>query len=155
VDREILLEKVREEAEAEKQRAINVCEKFERQNGRKPAGKEKNEIKGNVARMISVVLDKKTGRFYSATSGYAPSRDSFHSLLRERMLNLDNELGRAPETCAEVQASDKALILRSDAQISDLMIATILTGDGSPQTRCENCKITLNGADVITDQMEE
>ncbi len=90
-----------------------------------------------------------------ATSGYAPSRDTFNSLLRKRMLNLDNELGRVPETCAEVQASNKALNSRSDAQISDLIIATVLTGDGTPQIRCENCKVTLNGALVITDEMEE
>jgi hypothetical protein len=144
VDREILLEKVRE-----------ACEEFERQNGRKPSKREKNKINGFPARMTSLAFDKKVNKFYTATSGRAPSRESFNSLLKERMPNPSLESGRDPESCAEVQAANKALNNRPDAQISDLIIATILTGDGAPQIRCENCKVTLRDALVITDEMAE
>jgi len=155
VDREILLEKVREAAKAEKQRAIDECEKFERQYGRKPSKKEKNKINGLPARMTSLVFDKKADKFYTATSGRAPSRESFNSLLKERMPNPSLESGRDPESCAEVQAADKALNCRDNARISDLIIATVLTGDETPQVRCENCKVTLREALVITDEMAE
>lgn len=161
-DRAKLFEKAREAAKAEYQRAEDVCKEFERKNGRNPSNEEKKQIQGRSARMVSVVMDMKTDSVYTATSGRQPPRESFHALLRERMpdpgLEPKNNLEaarRPPQACAEVQAADKALKSRVDAQISDLMIATVLTGNGSPQVRCENCKVTLRDAVVITDEMAE
>jgi len=162
MDKETLLKKAREAAKAERQRSENVCKEFKREKGRTPSNNEKNQIQGRYARMVSVVMDMKTDSVYTATSGRQLPRESFHALLRERMpdpgLEPKNNLEaarRPPQACAEVQAADKALKSRADAQISDLMIATVLTGNGSPQVRCENCKITLKDAIVITDEMAE
>ncbi len=157
-----MLEKAREAAKTERQRAKNVCKEFERNYGRKPSNNEKKQIKGRSERMVSVVVDMKTDIVYTATSGRHPSRKSFHALLREKMpdpglepINNLEATRRPPEACAEVQAADKALKSRSDAQISDLIIATVLVCDESPQVRCENCKVTLRDAIVITDEMAE
>jgi hypothetical protein len=162
VDKETLLKKAREAAKGERQRAENVCKEFERKKGRRPSLSDKKQIRGYVARMVSVVADMKTDSVFAATSGRPPSKENFHVLLRERMpdpgLEPKNNLEaarRPPQACAEVQAADKALKSRADAQISDLMIATVQSGNGRPQVRCENCKVTLSGATVITDEMAE
>ncbi len=162
MDKEQLLGKARQAAEAECQRAEKACKDFERKNGRKPSNEEKKQIQGRPARMVSVVADMKTDIVYTATSGRHPPKESFHPLLVERMpdpgLEPKNNLEatrRPPQACAEVQAADKALKSRADAQISDLMIATVQSGNGRPQVRCENCRVTLREAVVITDQMAE
>lgn len=162
MDRELLLKRAKDSAKTECQRAKAACEEFERENGRKPFNKERTQINGRSARMISVVVDMKTNREYVETSGRAPSIEKFHALLRERMpkpglepVNNLEATRRHPKECAEVQAANQALHARVDAQISDLMIATLMTEDETPHMRCENCKVTLAGAIVITDEMAE
>jgi hypothetical protein len=64
VKKELLLEKAKEAAKAECQRAVNVCRQFECKHGRKPSNEEKKQIQGRPARMVPVAADMKTGIVY-------------------------------------------------------------------------------------------
>jgi hypothetical protein len=149
---EELIKKAIEAAETEKERAKRVEEGFEWLNGRKPSKKERVIINAKAAWAVSVVYDKKTGKVFTDISGRTyPKSEEIHTELKRRMPLESLEYGRPVETCAEFKACNKALHSRHDAKMEDLIVATVLVSDGSPKERCENCKRTTEGANVLTD----
>jgi hypothetical protein len=150
---EELINKAIEAAEEEKKRAKRVEAGFEWLNGRKPSKKERALINADAARAISVVCYKKTGHIFTNTSGRPhPQTEEIHIELKRRMPEDSLDKNKRPvEYCAEFKACNKALHSRHDAKMEDLIVATVLVSDGSPKERCENCKRTTEGANVLTD----
>jgi len=147
-----LIKKAIEAAEAEKKRAERVEAYFEWLNGRKPSKKEMALINAKAAWAVSAVCDKKMGKVFTDTSGRtSPKTEDIHLELKRRIPLESLEDGRPVETCAEFKACNQALHSRYDAKLEDLIIATVLVSDGSPKERCENCKRTTEGANVLTD----
>ncbi|MDM8560850.1 hypothetical protein [Candidatus Parabeggiatoa sp. HSG14] len=153
--RDELIRKAVEAAGKEKERVKEEENKFERENGRKPSNKEKNEINAKLAEAVSVVCDIITGNIFISTSGRPHLKtEEIHTILKNKMLKLKKSLekeGRPIEICAEFKACNEALHSRQDARLNDLVIATINVKDGSFKKRCRNCKFTTWGAKAFTD----
>lgn len=160
--KDVLLKKIEEEAKKEQERVDKLLNEFKQKKGRQPTKKEKNELNGRVAQMISIVFDLKSENTFTATSGYSPPIEDFHPKLRSLMPNPGLEpkdnlevTRRHPKECAEVQAVNDALKARIDAKIEDFIIATFKTKSIIPRERCENCKVTLKDAIVYTDKLAQ
>jgi hypothetical protein len=149
---EELIKKAIEAAKTERERAKRVEDGFKWLHGRKPSKKERTLINAKAAWAVSAVCDKKTGKVFTDTSGRtSPKTEDIHLELKRRIPLESLEYGRPVETCAEFKACNQALHSRLDAKLEDLIIATVLVSDGSPKERCENCKRTTEGANVLTD----
>jgi len=147
-----LIKKAIDAAETEKERAKRIEDDFKRLSGRKPSKRERAIINADAARAVSVVCDKKTGHIFTNTSGRPhPQTEEIHIELKRRMPEESLDKNKRPvEYCAEFKACNKALHSRHDAKMEDLIVATVLVSDGSPKERCENCKRTTEGANVLT-----
>jgi RHS repeat-associated protein len=96
--------------------------------------------------MTSAAVDAKTGKIYYGDSGTHP--DNINQALRERMPATSLEAWSV-ENCAEFNATNNAL--NNGAKMEDLTITTVRVKNGDPEPRCDNCRVTTDGAHVTSD----
>lgn len=125
-------------------------DKSKRTKAQRLAEKEAKKLrKGNPTELptsVSVVVDTRTGKTYTATSG-KPVLDSADAHPNLGM----PAASKAPwpqGNCAEPKAINQAL--NDGANKEDLQVATVRTGNGKPQPCCPNCKVTTQGTSVGT-----
>ncbi|KPA13234.1 conserved hypothetical protein, membrane [Candidatus Magnetomorum sp. HK-1] len=140
---------------------INSAPKQNFENGRKPA-------------KTTVYIDRKKGTVLQEDSGWPlPKRNNegMHKTMLERLQIIDSNenlpqnefiyqgetiryksyVGKIlPENCAEFKGGNK--LLQKGSKMEDLLIYTI-DRNKQPAVRCDNCKITTDGATVLSDRV--
>lgn len=107
---------------------------------------------GNVPRMVSVAISRKTGRVYKGVSAgmdekvLAARRAKVSAQMKKRMGKVPGTEAWDTENCAEFDAANKATL--KGEKIEDLDIVTIETETASPRAACSNCQVTTGGASV-------
>ncbi|AOR23440.1 RHS repeat-associated core domain-containing protein [Clostridium taeniosporum] len=98
-----------------------------------------------LPRATSTAVSRVTGKVYQAESGTIS--ETIHPLLKSRIPNPSLTM-RPPANCAEFNAVNKALL--DGAKIKDLSVATFKIREGTAFPMCPNCRVTIFGANVVT-----
>ena len=108
-----------------------------------------SKMKGKRPRAVSVAYDRKTGQHYVGESG-KPYPDKINPKLKDKMPDESLEVWDV-ENCAEFKAVNNAL--NDGANIKNLDVQTLkLTKNGTQSfPRCQNCKATTDGANILSD----
>lgn len=100
----------------------------------------------NPPKMTSASVSRITGRVYYGDSGTKPSKISAE--MKSRM-DFDTKQKWSIDNCAEFNAVNKATL--KGEKISDLDVYTVEVETLDPRVRCDNCRVTIDGAYVKSD----
>ena len=102
----------------------------------------------NTPTVVSVAVDRRTGKAYYGESGSRPT--NINPILR-RQTPIESHVGnRPPNNCAEYDAINKAL-KGGAGSMRNIDVYTVHVATGEPMQRCPNCKISTRGANIYSD----
>ena len=88
--------------------------------------------------MLTIVVDRKTGKVYEGTSAGGEKRDNLSAKTKHSLGGQNSQEKWAKDNCSEIDALDKAR--RDGAKDKNLVMHTKQIDNNKDRNKCKNCQ---------------